>query len=616
MNPDPRTALAETETVKLLQLKDLADQIPDGFYSGPRVLRNPIPGSGNHLPETVTKQTKRQAASTSKPAKVPRTAFNTELAPDPLNLTEAKASPEWPNWKKALETEYASLRKHQVFGELTTNLEKPPVGHKLIFSRKFDADGNLIKYKACLVAQGFLQRPGEDFDQTYSPVLDITTFRYLLAFAIHFGLEINLMDVVTAYLYGNLDMVLYISPPPDFLPKLPVPLPGRFLGLRIRKALYGLRQGGRMWYHLLRDFLISLGFIHDPALPCIFTLYQNSEYLIVAVYVDDLNLIGSTSLCKHVESLLTAQFDMKLLGKTSYCLGLQIQHFSHGILLHQQAYTRKVLKHFHMDQAHALAAPMIGRSRTSEDPYQPCSEEEEIVDRQRYLTAVGAFTYLMTHTRPDIAFATNILARHSQKPTARHWNGVKHLLRYLRGTEDLGLYYRRGANGDITGYADSGFKTDEVTGKSQTGYVFIKNGAPISWKSSKQTVTATSTNHAELLAFHEACREAVWLRTMQGILAKQCKMNNQFMPTVIFEDNAACVTQMSTGFIKADRVKHISPHIFGFTQDLIETGQIEIKKIESERNIADMLTKALPAYKHKRLVEAAGMRTLQQLTSP
>ena len=121
------------------------------------------------------------------------------------------------------------------------------------------------------------------------------------------------------------------------------------------------------------------------------------------------------------------------------------------------------------------------------------------------------------------------------------------------------MYHRRGTNGDITRYADFGFKIDEVTGKSQTGYIFIKNIAPISWKSSKQTVTATSTNHAELLAFHEACREVVWFRTMQGILAKQCKMNDQFKPTIIFEDNAACVTQMSTKFIKGDRVKHISP---------------------------------------------------------
>ena len=137
----------------------------------------------------------------------------------------------------------------------------------------------------------------------------------------------------------------------------------------------------------------------------------------------------------------------------------------------------------------------------------------------------------------------------------------------------------------------------------------------MSWKSAKQTMTATSTNHAELLAFHEASREAVWLKTMQESLAKQCKLNKKFKPTVIFEDNAACVAQMNMGFIKADRVKHISPHIFGFTQDLIETSQKEIKKIKSENNIADMLTKALPAYKHKKLVSEPGMKSLHELTS-
>ena len=157
---------------------------------------------------------------------------------------------------------------------------------------------------------------------------------------------------------------------------------------------------------------------------------------------------------------------------------------------------------------------MIGRSRSNDDPYQPCLEEEEIVDRQWCLTTIGTFMYLTTHTRLDIAFATNVLARHSQKPTTRHWNGVKHLLRYLRGTEDLGLYYKKDTKGEITWYADSGFKTDEVTGKSQTSYIFIKNGAPISWKSAKQTVTTTSMNHAEFLVFHEASKEAVWLRTM------------------------------------------------------------------------------------------------------
>ena len=148
-----------------------------------------------------------------------------------------------------------------------------------------------------------------------------------------------------------------------------------------------------------------------------------------------------------------------------------------------------------------------------------------------------------------------------------------------------------------------------------TGYIFLKCGAPISCKSTKQTVTATSTNHAELLAFHEAARETMWLRTMERILDQQCTLKITDQPTVIYEDNYACVRQMSIGFIKVDWTKHVSPHIFGFSQDLIDHKQLSILKIESENNIADMLTKALPACKHKKLVYATGLRILQELTS-
>jgi hypothetical protein len=178
-------------------------------------------------------------------------------------------------------------------------------------------------------------------------------------------------------------------------------------------------------------------------------------------------------------------------------------------------------------------------------------------------------------------------------------------MRYLRGTEYLGLHSRKTDNMETTEYADWRYNTDEVAGKSQTGYIFIRDGAPVSWKSVKQTVTTTSTNHAKFLAFHETSREAVWLRTMKEIITKQYKIPAADKPTVIYEDNASCVRQMQSGFIKSDRTKHISPHIFTFSQDLVDKWQIEIRKIESEHNIADMLTKALPAYNHKKLVSAA-----------
>jgi hypothetical protein len=223
--------------------------------------------------------------------------------------------------------------------------------------------------------------------------------------------------------------------------------------------------------------------------------------------------------------------------------------------------------------------------------------------------------YLSTYTRPDISFSVSVLTRHSQRLSIRHWNSIKHLLRYLRGTEDLGLLYTQGRTSEITGYADAGFRLDEVSGKSQTGYIFLKNNAPIVWKSVKQTVTATSTNHSELIAFHEATREAVWLRNMNQIILSQYGITQEITPTVIFEDNAACVAQVSEGFIKSDRVKHIPPELLGYIQELIQTKQIDVKKIESSHNIADVLTKALPAHTHKRLIHDAGMRLLHELIS-
>ena len=360
--------------------------------------------------------------------------------------------------------------------------------------------------------------------------------------------------------------------------------------------------------------MISHEFQTHPALPCVFILKDTTGFVILAVYVDDLNSIGTPTLSKHVEILLIKYFEMKVLGRTSYCLGLQIKHYADGsLLLYQQTYVKQLLRTFNMDNANALSAPMIGKSRTEDDPYRPADDEEQEIDKPQYLAVVGALLYLATNTRPDISFAVSVLARHSHKPTSGHWRGLKHLLRYLRGTEDLGLHFRKDTSSAIIGCADSGFKTNPVSGKSQTGYIFIKNDAPISWRSTKQTVTATSTNHAELLSFHEASREAVWLRTMQQAILQMSGLPLMDKPITIFEDNAACIEQVSSGFIKADRVKHISPHLFGYTQDLMETKQIEVKKIASADNIVDVLTKALPAHQHRKLIIAAGMRTLTEL---
>jgi hypothetical protein len=197
---------------------------------------------------------------------------------------------------------------------------------------------------------------------------------------------------------------------------------------------------------------------------------------------------------------------VKDLGKTKFCLGLQLEHLTTEIFVHQSAYIQKVLEKFNMDKSYPNKTPMIVRSLEMEtDQFRPRDEGEDILGPQvPYLNAIGALMYLVNCTRPDIAFAVNLLARHSAAPTKRHWTGVKCILRYLNGTRDLGLFYKRGLNSNIIGYTDAGYLFDPHNGRSQTGFVFLHNETTILWKSSKQTLVTTSTNHSEIVALYEA----------------------------------------------------------------------------------------------------------------
>ncbi|KAJ9547654.1 hypothetical protein OSB04_020197 [Centaurea solstitialis] len=260
---------------------------------------------------------------------------------------------------------------------------------------------------------------------------------------------------------------------------------------------------------------------------------------------------------------------MKDLGKTKICLGLQIEHLKYGIL---------VLKKFYMDKSHPLSTPMVVRSLdVEEDPFRPPTADEDILGPEvPYLSAIGALMFLAGHTRPDISFYLNLLARYSSCPTKRHWNGVKQIFRYLQGTKDLGLYFANPSKGSLYGFADTGYLSDPHIGRSQTGYVFTMGGTAISWRSTKQTMTATSSNHAEILAIHEASRECVWLRNVIQHIRGSCGIiSDKEPPTVLYEDNAACITQLKEGYIKGDRTKHILPKFF-FTHDLQKSGDISV----------------------------------------
>ncbi|KAD7477833.1 hypothetical protein E3N88_00969 [Mikania micrantha] len=511
-----------------------------------------------------------------------------------------------------MQAELDSLNKRKVFGPIViTPKAVKPVGYKWVFVRKRNENNEVIRYKARLVAQGFSQRPGIDYDETYSPVMDAITFRYLISLAVSKNLEMHLMDVVTAYLYGSLDSDIYMKVPEGF--KIPDALsskPKEMYSIKLQRSLYGLKQSGRMWYNRLSDYLKNKGYTNNLICPCVFIKKTALGFVIIAVYVDDLNIIGTHKEIHEVITLLKNEFEMKDLGRTKYCLGLQIEHMPNGILVHQSNYTERLLKRFNMENANSLSTPMVVRSLNVEnDPFRPCEDGEEVLGSEvPYLSAIGALMYLTNCTRPDISFAVNLLARFSSAPTKRHWNGIKHIFRYLRGTTDLGLFYPNDSKEELVGYADAGYLSDPHKARSQTGYVFLNGGTAISWRSQKQTLVATSSNHAEVIALHEASRECVWLRFMTNFILTSCGLNEDRSPTTIYEDNAACISQMKEGYIKSDRTKHIPPRFFSYTQDLIKDNQVEMRYVSSSNNSADLFTKALPTAIFRKHIHDIGMR--------
>jgi hypothetical protein len=271
------------------------------------------------------------------------------------------------------------------------------------------------------------------------------------------------------------------------------------------------------------------------------------------VYVDDLNIIGNTQDIDEARNHLKTEFEMKDLGKTRFCLGLQIKHLHSGILVHQSVYIHKLLEKFNMDKAYSNKTLMVVRSLNKEkDVFRLWEEREGILGSEcLYLGLIGALMYLVNSTRPDIAFAMNLLARYSAAPTKRHWTGTKQILGYLNGTKDLGLFFKK-----------TGYLSDLHNARSQTYFVFLYGGTAISWKLSKQTLVATSTNHSKIVALFEASRECVWLRRMINHIEQSCGIGSSESPTIIYEDNAACITQMQTCYIKSNITKHIATKLF------------------------------------------------------
>ncbi|GJY28906.1 putative ribonuclease H-like domain-containing protein [Tanacetum coccineum] len=335
---------------------------------------------------------------------------------------------------------------------------KRAIGTKWIFKNKKDERGIVIRNKARLVAQGYTQEEGIDYDEVFAPVARIEAIRLFLAYASFMGFMVYQMDVKSAFLYGQIEEEVYVCQPPGFEdPDYPDKV------YKVVKALYGLHQAPRAWYETLAKYLLDNGFHRGKIDQTLFIKKQKGDILLVQVYVDDI-IFGSTKkeLCLEFEKLMHDKFQMSSMGELTFFLGLQVKQKEDGIFISQDKYVTDILKKFGFQDVRTASTPM-----DTEKPLLKDSDGDD-VDVHLYRSMIGSLMYL-TSSRPDIMFAVCACARFQVTPKVSHSHAVKRIFRYLKGQPKLGLWYPRDSPFDLVAYSDSDYAGASLDRKSTTG---------------------------------------------------------------------------------------------------------------------------------------------------
>ena len=486
------------------------------------------------------------------------------------------STPDAPYWKEAVNSEFDSIMQNHTF--YITDLPEgfKALGCKWIFKTKLKADGTIDKYKARLVVQGFRQKEGLDFFDTYSPVSRITSIRTIICIAALRNLEIHQMDVKTAFLNGDLEEEIYMKQPEGYV------IPGQEDKVcRLVKSLYGLKQAPKQWHEKFDKVMMSNGFRINECEKCLYLKTTKNAYVMLCLYVDDMLIIGSNNdILNQTKTMLHGQFDMKDMGLADVILGIKITRNSNGYILSQQHYAEKVLDRFKTYSSGTSTTPVDTTLHLKKNTGATVSQNE-------YARVIGSLMYLTNCTRPDLAHSVNVLSRYTSNPGHIHWKAITRVLNYIRFTKNYGLHYGS-EPAVLEGYTDANWISDSKNSKSTSGYVFTLGGAAISWKSSKQTVLARSTMESEFIALDKAAEEAEHLRNFLEDIPMWEKPVSSIR---IHCDNQSAIARANNSLYNG-KSRHIRRRHKTIRQ-LISSGVISLDYIKSADNLADPFTKGL-----------------------
>ncbi|CAH2103269.1 unnamed protein product [Euphydryas editha] len=510
-----------------------------------------------------------------------------QLYGEDITYLEAMNGPESEEWKQAMRDEIKAFEDNQAW-ELVDRTEADRVVQcKWVFKKKFESD-NKVRFRARLVAKGFTQKEGVDYKETFSPVLRYSTLRLLFALSVKFNFEITHFDVTTAFLNGFLDENVYMQVPCNLKCK-------ENSVLKLKRAIYGLKQSARAWNKRIDDCLLKLNFVKSKLEPCLYSKKCKKGQIIVAVFVDDFFIFSTCKdLTEELRKNLESKFKIKDLGRLQHCLGMQVKYCDNCISIDQEKFVEKILDKFHMSNCKSVDTPMeinlkLDKAKTISKQYP-------------YQQLIGSLMYLSVLTRPDISYAICYLSQFNNSYNETHWKHAKRVLKYLKKTKNYGLVFSKDenlSNIHVEGFVDADWGSDIIDRKSFSGFCFKLSNSLISYECRKQRCVALSSTEAEYISISEASKEAMYLKNLIIELTGMCE------PILLFNDSQSAQKLVSNAVFHR-RSKHIDIR-YHFVREAVSNKFIKVAYLETAEMPADIFTKSLGSVKHFYLIKKLGI---------
>jgi hypothetical protein len=510
---------------------------------------------------------------------------------DPKTFSQAMRRLDQNEWLMAVEVELNNNRRHKVWVVAPMKTGTQLLDTVWVFKRKYNADGELQKYKARLCVRGFQQIEGIDYEDTFAPTGRIASLQTLLGIAAAHNYQVEQMDVWCAFLNGVPQEEIYLKVPDGV--EIDVP---HGHGLKLQKSLYGLKQSPRCWYHALKTFFLSVNFQPAAADACLFVHQDVTQPCFIYMHVDDLVIVGPN--VSFLKKLIINRFEMEDLGPCKWVLGMQVSRDTNNrtISLCQDQYIKEILEEFLMLDCKSASTPLPLNALTTPIDTQPISATFN------YRRAVGLINYLVQCTQPDLAFACSYLSQFLNNLSRTHEHHVRHVFQYLKSSIDTALHLGKPltVSGQIVGYADASYES-AVDSASFSGSIIHYFGV-IGWRCQKQDndAAALSTTEAEYRPCSKTGQDIQWL--------EQLLLN--IHPYLDIKQTTAhlyCNNNGALALLKNPQYQHQTRHInvrhHWLRHHIEREPNFTVSYVCTDVNHADFLTKPLTPVKTRQALQ-------------